>query len=114
MNKMALAAVLPPLAIAKYGGRAAWCAAPIATVWMSALVGIAIGLNGDVAGSTQGPSHWVLAFGLFVWAVSSIWAVMVIRGVESDAAHTPDSTADRLAARADDDTDPLDQIRGLR
>lgn len=114
MQKKTLAWLVPPFAIARFGGRVAWCAAPIGTVWMSAIVGILIGLQGDMSTSEHKPMLWVVGLGIVIWAVSSVWALMVIGGVDHDVAHDEDSTLDHTVNATDDEHDPLEQIRGLR
>lgn len=110
MQKKTLAFLAPPFAIARFGGRVAWCAAPIGTVWMSAIVGILIGIQGDMSTATREPMLWVIALGLAIWAVSSVWALMVIGGVDHDA----DSTLEHTVHAEEDELDPLEQIRGMR
>lgn len=114
MQKKTLAFLAPPFAIARFGGRVAWCAAPIGTVWMSAIVGILIGIQGDMSTATREPMLWVIALGLAIWAVSSVWALMVIGGVDHDAAHDADSTLEHTVHAEEDELDPLEQIRGMR
>lgn len=114
MQKKSLAIVAPPFAIARYGGRVAWCAAPIGTVWMSALVGILIGFQGDMSSPAHEPMYWVIGLGCAIWAVSSVWALMVIGGVDHDLAHDEDSTLEHTVDPRDDELDPLEQIRGMR
>ncbi len=114
MQKKTLAFLAPPFAIARFGGRVAWCAAPIGTVWMSAIVGILIGIQGDMSTATREPMLWVIALGLAIWAVSSVWALMVIGGADHDVAHDADSTLEHTVHAEEDELDPLEQIRGMR
>ncbi|PWV59044.1 hypothetical protein [Plasticicumulans acidivorans] len=114
MHKRLLAIVAPPIAIARHGGHAAWCAAPIGTVWMSALVGIGIGLQGDLNSDGREVMTWVVALGVAIWAIAAAWAQLVISGVDDDSAHEPDSTFDHTVYLSGDEPDPLEQIRGMR
>ncbi len=112
MHKRILAILAPPIAIGKYGGAAAWCAAPIGVAWISALVGIAIGLRGEAEGMST--MWWSVALGCAIWALAAVWAEAVITGIDHDAAHLADSTRDHTVAPTDDEIDPLEQLRQAR
>ena len=87
---------------------------PTARRVAASIVGILIGLQGDMSTTAREPMLWVIALGLAIWAVSSVWALMVIGGVDHDLAHDEDSTLEHTVDPRDDELDPLEQIRGMR
>jgi hypothetical protein len=104
MKRTLIALLAPPAAVAHYGC-ATQTAAPIGVFWLASLAGIGYGLADGAASNLL-----VVASGL-LWLIAAIWARLVIRGVESDLLHRPDSTHDHQVIPRIDDPDPFGQLR---
>ncbi|MFO7603231.1 MAG: hypothetical protein R6X06_05380 [Gammaproteobacteria bacterium] len=116
MKRKALAVLIPPLAVCRYGC-ASCCAAPIGVFWITGIIGIVYGyLGGPAALETV---SWVtMGLGLVLWALAAIWAETTIRGVEADQADPKcqgnASTVCRIVRPKPDESDPMDEIKKFR
>ena len=105
MKRTLVALLAPPAALVHYGA-AAHTAAPIGVFWLASLAAIAYGLADSSAGLLLG--------GVLLWLAATVWARLVIRGVESDLLHGPDSTHDHQVEARLDDPDPISETRNPR
>ncbi len=105
MKRSLMATMVPPLALRHYGA-AGMTAAPIGVVWVGSLVAIGHGLL------LGGPG--VVLVGIVLWFIASCWARLVLRGVEYDLHHAPESTHDHQVPPRADDPDPLRQVDDRR
>lgn len=109
MKKTILTILLPPVAIIHYGVSATRTAAPVAVFWIASLVVIVLGLRGGPL-NPEGPAWLLLGLGVFMWVIAAIWAELVIKGVEHDLHHDPDSTLDHKIEPSTDEPDPLKEL----
>ena len=113
MKRSILALTVPPLAVCRYGC-AGCCAAPIGVFWLAGIISIIYAFFGGPLG-TEGFSLGTLALGVMLWAIATIWAENVIKGVTADATdkncETKASSVCRLVQPTLDDTDPMDEVK---
>lgn len=102
MKRTLLALIAPPAAVARYGC-VSCTAAPIGVFWLASLASIGYGLA-NALGS------FVVA-GVLFWLIATVWARLVIRGVESDLLQREDSTQAHRAIPRLDEPDPFSQLR---
>lgn len=105
MKKIILTMLVPPVAIVRYGVSAPRTAAPVAVFWIAGLAVIAIGLQGGL-----GPAWFLVGLGVFMWVLAALWAELVIKGVEHDLHHDPDSTLDHKIEPTPDEPDPFKEL----
>lgn len=109
MRRTVLAVIVPPAAVWHYG-RAKSTAGPIALFWLTSIVGIFYGLTGGPT-LAEGVSWLTVALAVFLWVASSVWARLVVSGVDQDRVAAPESTQ---VHQVDPETytgDPFSQIR---
>lgn len=104
-----LGVTLPPIAAYRYGAAAHSCAAPIAIVWVAALVSIAYALWAGLAG-ISGHAVFPLAIGVFLWGFATVWTFLVVRNVQADPSLADPGLHARRVRQQEDDHDPLDQL----
>lgn len=110
MKRTLLALIAPPAAVTHYGS-AASTAAPIGVFWLASLAGIGYGIAGGTLGSLVGAGG-LIAASVLLWLAATVWARLVIHGVESDLLHRQDSTHDHQVIPRSDEADPFSQLRG--
>ena len=109
MNRILLALVAPPAAVARFG--CATCtAAPIGVFWLAGLVSIGYGVAGGAPNALLSAGGLIVV-GVLLWLIATAWARLVIRGVESDLRQQEDSTRASQVPPKPDDPDPFSQIR---
>lgn len=109
MKRKAMAIIVPPIAVCRYGC-ASCCAAPIALFWITGIVSLVYGYFGgplDVAGIS-----WTTAgLGLIMWIIAAVWAEDTIKGVDDDQCEDNQRKSICRVIKPDvDDTDPFEQI----
>ncbi len=113
MKRSILALAVPPLAVCRYGC-AGCCAAPIGVFWLTGIVSIIYAFFGGPTG-VEGFSLGTFALGILLWAIATIWAENVIKGVSVDEKHkkceTKESTVCRLVQPRLDDSDPMEEVK---
>ncbi len=113
MKRSILALAVPPLAVCRYGC-AGCCAAPIGVFWLAGIISIIYAFFGGPTG-VEGISLGTLALGLVLWAIATIWAENVIKGVSADEkdkkCEAKESTVCRLVQPKLDDSDPMEEVK---
>lgn len=102
MKRTVLALMVPPAAVIHYG-RISRTAAPIGVFWLTGLACIGYGLANALG-------HLV-AGGVLLWLIATIWARLAIQGAESDLLHREDSTQAHQVIPQLDELDPFSQFR---
>lgn len=104
-----LGILAPPAATYRYAAAAHNCAAPIAIIWVAALMSIAYAL---VVGASGMLSHaaFPLVGGVFLWIVTAIWTFLVIRNIHTDPSQTDPEEHERRVRQHLDDHDPLENV----
>lgn len=105
MQRTPLALIAPPIAVYHYGA-ASPTAAPIGVFWFAGIVSIFYGLTGGIL-HVMGVSWIEILLGAVMWAIASVWARLVIGGVQDDFEHRADSTLDHQVTPKLDEKDPL-------
>lgn len=113
MKRSILALAVPPIAVCRYGC-AGCCAAPIGVFWLAGIISIIYAFFGGPAGEA-GLSLGTLALGLVLWAIATIWAENVIKGVAEDEqdkqCENKVSNVCRLVQPKIDDSDPMEEVK---
>ena len=113
MKRSILALAVPPLAVCRYGC-AGCCAAPIGVFWLAGIISIIYAFFGGPLG-TEGISLGTLALGVVLWAIATIWAENVIKGVTADETdkkcETGAGSVCRLVQPQLDDSDPMEEVK---
>jgi hypothetical protein len=108
MQRTALAMIVPPVAVYRFGA-ASHTAAPIGVFWLASLVSIFYGLTGGVF-DLDGLGWPEILLGITMWLIAGFWAQLVIRGVEHDVRRDTDSTHDQKIQPEVYDNDPLQEV----
>jgi hypothetical protein len=109
MQKYLMAALAPPVGACRYGCGTN-CAAPITVFWLFGLISVVFGLFGGPTG-VDGISWGTIGLGLVMWAISAIWTLLTLQGVEADRCHGMWSPRDHKVAPGLDEKDPFDEIK---
>lgn len=106
----------PPLAVCRYA-YARCCAAPIGVFWIAGITALIYGFNGGITAGTG--IEWVmLGLGAALWAIAVVWTLDTLRRAADDALDPActtrgDSPHCRMQRPADDENDPLEEVRRL-
>ena len=113
MKRSILALAVPPLAVCRYGC-AGCCAAPIGVFWLTGIISIIYAFFGGPTGA-EGISLGTLALGVILWAIATIWAENVIKGVTADEkdknGERKTSSVCNLVQPRLDDSDPMEEVK---
>ena len=112
MNRYILSAIIPPIAVCRYGC-AGCCAAPIGVFWLAGIVSLVYGYNGGPL-SLEGISLGTMGLGFLLWAIASVWAMITVHNVNDDLCKKKSSPLCGKVHSRLDDTDPMDEIRKAR
>jgi len=113
VKRIWLSSVVPPLAVCRYGC-AGCCAAPIGVMWIAGIISMLYGFTGGPAEINE-ISWTTVLLGAALWLIASIWAITVIRGVNTDQTDPKCSNRKNPVCRigTDDDDDPMSEIKNL-
>lgn len=110
----------PPVAVCRYGC-ASCCVAPISVFWLASIVSVIYAFFGGPlasAGAATEFSWGTFALGAVLWAIASIWAENVVKGVQSDMddpkCEGKSSSFCRMVTTNGEETDPMDEIKNLK
>ena len=109
MQNRNLAWIAPPIAIARAGGVALPCTAPVGLFWIG-------GIGTLVAGAAT-PYAWLAGLGLILWVLAGIWSRETVAAIREDrlelrhGCRDGDSTLCRQVPPDAYESDPLDQLR---
>jgi len=84
-------------------------------MWIAGIISIIYGFTGGPA-AIEGTSWTTVLLGAALWLIASIWAMMVIRGVDADKADSKCASRRSPVCRIasdDDDDDPMSEIKNL-
>lgn len=110
MKRYALAAVIPPVSVCRYGCSGC-CAAPIGVFWLASITSMIYGYFGGPLG-LDGISWGTLGLGALLYVISVIWAWTTIRAVDLDkCADKSSSWCSRIFTNEPDESDPMDEVR---
>ncbi|HKK14837.1 MAG TPA: hypothetical protein VKA14_09270 [Gammaproteobacteria bacterium] len=113
MKQYLLALTVPPLAACRYGC-AGCCAAPISVFWITGIVGIVYGAFWGGPLGLEGVSWSTVLLGIALWAIATVWTVLVMRGARADKCQRPSSSLCRRILPDLDESDPMDEVRKVR
>lgn len=109
MKRNTLALLVPPAAVARYG--CATCtAAPIGVFWLASLVSLAYGLMGGKLGDLEGSQWFLIGLGIVMWLIATVWARLVIRGVDEDLSADQEGSRDRRVVPSLHEADPFKEL----
>lgn len=111
MNRTIISLLVPPAAVVRYG-HARYTAAPIAVFWLTGLVGIFYGSSGGMLADWEATRWFIVGLGFTLWAISAVWARLVIFGVDEDMDNHRTGTLDRRITPQADEVDPFKEIGG--
>lgn len=109
MKRTALAILVPPFAVCRYGC-AGYCALPIGVFWLAGIVSLVYGFYGGPL-HLDGISWTTLLLGVVMWVIATVWARDTIKGVDEDKLQTKTSSLCRVVKPKIDDHDPFEEIR---
>ncbi|MGA7799884.1 MAG: hypothetical protein WCC36_03655 [Gammaproteobacteria bacterium] len=112
MRQTVLGLLVPPFAACRFGC-AGCCAAPIGVFWIAGIVALVYGVVGGPLG-IFGVSWTTVALGVVLWAIASVWAMLVIRGADDDKCRRQTSTLCSKILPDTNEADPLDEARKAR
>ncbi|HYQ91981.1 MAG TPA: hypothetical protein VES89_07875 [Candidatus Competibacteraceae bacterium] len=109
MNRNAIAWLVPPAAVTRYG--CATCTAgPIGVFWLASIVSIIYGLMGGTLGGWEGSQAFLVGLGIVMWFIAAVWARLVIHGVDEDLSENRQGSLHRRVIPRLDEADPFEEI----
>ncbi len=109
MRQYIITAISPPIGACCYACGTS-CAAPISVFWLFGVVSIIYGFMGGPLGEPQ-ISWYTVGLGVLMWLISAVWALLSIKGVETDQCHTLLGNKDRHISPRLDEPDPMDEVK---
>jgi len=112
MKRAALTLLAPTVAVCRFGCASCY-AAPITVLWLAGIVAIVFGFLGGPVGLAE-PGWRVVALGLALWGMASLWTAIAIRGSDEQQCDSPDSPVCHTINPGTDESDSRNDPPGAR